>query len=84
MQPQCRELRIKNDEYEREQQRLVKRIKRVVVLRNDHILTCFVWFETTQTSSKIFQCSMYALPSSHFSHFVTCMADSPKSMCHAY
>jgi len=44
MQPQCREVRVKNDEYEREQQRLAKRIKRVVVLRNDHILACSVRF----------------------------------------
>ena len=32
MQPQCREVRVENDEYEREQQRLAKQIKRVVVL----------------------------------------------------
>ena len=38
MQPQLREVRIENDEYEREQQRLAKLIKHVVILRNDHIL----------------------------------------------
>ena len=36
--PQRREVRVENDEYGREQQRLVKQIERVVVLRNDHIL----------------------------------------------
>ena len=38
MQPQRREVRFENDEYEREQQRLVKQIKHMVFLRNDHIL----------------------------------------------
>ena len=38
MQPQPREVRIEIDEYKREQQRLVKQIKYVVILRNDHIL----------------------------------------------
>ena len=37
MQPQRREARVENGEYEREQQRLAKQIKRAVVLRNDHI-----------------------------------------------
>ena len=37
MEPQRREVCVENDEYEREQQRLVKQIKCVVVLRNDHI-----------------------------------------------
>ena len=37
MQPQRREVRVENDEYEREQQRLAKQIKRVVILINDHI-----------------------------------------------
>ena len=38
MQPQHRIVRIKNDEYEREQQRLAKQItEHVVILRNDHI-----------------------------------------------
>ena len=37
MQPQRREVRVENDEYEREQQRLAKQIKRVVILRNDII-----------------------------------------------
>ena len=36
MQPQ---VHVENDEYKREQQCLAKQIKRVVVLRNDHILT---------------------------------------------
>ena len=78
MQPQRREVRVENDEYESEQQRLAKQIKRVVVLRNDHILTRSVRFETALTSSKLFQRSTYALPSfSHFSHFVD---DSPMHM----
>ena len=34
MQPQRREVRVENDEYEREQQRLAQQIKCVVVLRN--------------------------------------------------
>ena len=42
MQPQCREVSVENDEYEREQQRLAKQIKRIVVLKNDHILACCV------------------------------------------
>ena len=70
MQPQRCEVRVKNDEYEREQQRLAKQMKCVVILRNDHILVRSVQFETTLTSSKIFQCSTYVLPSSHFSNFV--------------
>ena len=37
MQPQRCEVRVENDEYEREQQHLAKQIKRVVILRNDHI-----------------------------------------------
>ena len=41
MQPQRREVRFENDEYEREKQRLAKQIKRVVFLRNDHILAFF-------------------------------------------
>ena len=77
MQPQRREVRVENDEYESEQQRLAKQIKRVVVLRNDHILARSVRFETALTSSKLFQRSTYALPSSHFSHFVD---DSPMHM----
>ena len=35
----CREVCVENDEYEREQQSLAKQIKRVVILRNDHILS---------------------------------------------
>ena len=38
MQLQCREVHFKNDQYEREQHRLVKQIKRLVFLSNDHIL----------------------------------------------
>ena len=38
MQPQHGEVHIENDEYKRQQQRLAKQIKRVVILRNDHIL----------------------------------------------
>ena len=38
MQPQRREVRVENDEFEREPKRLAKQIKRVVVLRNNHIL----------------------------------------------
>ena len=35
MQPQRREVLVENGEYKREQQRLAKQIKRMVVLRND-------------------------------------------------
>ena len=52
MQPERCEVRIENDEYKTEQQRLVKQIKRVVVLRNDHILDPYLrvlWFENTLT-----------------------------------
>ena len=37
MHPQRREVRVKNDGYEREQLRLAKQKKRMVVLINDHI-----------------------------------------------
>jgi len=70
MQPQPREFCVENDEYEREQQRLAKQIKRVVVLRNDHI---FAFCEVRKRAHilKLFQRNAYALPSfSHFSHFV--------------
>ena len=39
MQLQGREVCVENDEYEWEQQRLVKQINHVVVLRNNHILS---------------------------------------------
>ena len=38
MHPKRHEVRVENDEYEREQQHLAKQIQRMVVLRNDHIL----------------------------------------------
>ena len=50
MQLQCREVRVKNNEYEREQQRLVKLKKRVVVLRDNHTSRS-VQFENTLTFS---------------------------------
>ena len=59
MQPQ---VHVENDEYEREQQCLAKQIKRVVVLRNDHILT-FCAVQKRIHILKIFQRNTYALPS---------------------
>ena len=71
MQPQRREVRIKNDEYEGEQQCLAKQIKCVVVLRNDHIFA-FCVVQKHACVFELFQRNAYALPSfSHFSHFVT-------------
>ena len=70
MQPQRREFRVENDEYEREQQRLAKQIKRVVVLINDHIFV-FCAVRKRARILELFQRNAYALPSfSHFSHFV--------------
>ena len=85
MQPQCCEVRVENDEYEREQQRLVKQRKRMVVLINDYILA-FCGVQKHARIFELFQRNAYALPSfSHLSHFVrcTCMTDQPKSTCHA-
>jgi len=54
----------------REQQHLVKQIKHVVVLRNDHILM-FCVVQSRAHILKLFQRSTYALPSfSHFPHFI--------------
>ena len=39
MQPQRHEVHVENDQYEREQQRVAKQIKCVVVLRKYYILT---------------------------------------------
>ena len=71
MQPQRREVRVENDEYEREQQqRLAKQIKCVVVLRNDHIFA-FCAVQKRAHILELFQRFTYALPSfSHFLHFV--------------
>ena len=70
MQPKRREVRVENDEYEREQQRLAKQIKRVVVSINDHIFA-FCAVQKRARILELFQCNAYALPSfSHFSHFV--------------
>ena len=82
----CREVRVENNEYEREQQHLAKQIKRVVVLRNNHIFA----FCAVQKRTRIlehFQRNAYPLPSfSHFSYFIRCtfITNQPKSMCHAY
>jgi len=52
MQLQHREVRVKNDDYKREQQRLAKQIKRVVVLKDDHIFAfCAVWNTLTFSNS---------------------------------
>ena len=70
MQPQRREVCVEKDEYEREQQRLAKQIKHVVVLRNDHIFTFCVVRKNAHVL-ELFQPNAYALPSfSHFSHYV--------------
>ena len=81
--PQRHEVCIEDDEYEREQQRLVKQIKRVVILRND-IIFAFCAVRKHAHILKLFQRNAYALPS--FSHTLhrTCMTDCPKSTCHAY
>ena len=84
--PQRREVRVEDNEYEREQQRLVKQIKRVVVLRDNHIFA-FCAVQKCARILEFFQRNAYPLPSfSHFSHFVCCtfITKQPKSMCHAY
>ena len=80
--PQRREVRVEDNEYEREQQRLVKQIKRVVVLWNDIFAFCAV--RKHAHILELFQRNVYALPS--FSHTLhrTCMTDHPKITCHAY
>ena len=71
MQPQRREVCVESDKYEREQQRLAKQIKRVVVLRNDHIFA-FCGVQKHAHILELFERNAYALPSfSHFSDFVT-------------
>ena len=85
MQPQRREVHVENNEYEREQQRLAKQKKRVV-LKSDHIFAFCVVQKYTRIL-ELFQCNAYALPSfSHFLHFIrcTCMTDQPQSTYHAY
>ena len=52
MQPQGREVCVKNDEYKWEQESLAKQINHVVVLRNDHILS-FLQFENALTFSNL-------------------------------
>ena len=70
MQPQHDEVHIKNDEYEREQQRLAKQIKRVVILINGHILA-FCAVQKCAHVLKLFQRNTYALPSfSNTLHFI--------------
>jgi len=86
MQPQRREVRVENDEYEREQQCLAKQIKHMVVLINNHIFA-FCVVQKHARILELFQRNAYALPSfSYFSHFVccTCMTDQPPSTCHTY
>ena len=80
MQPQRREVRIENNEYEREQLRLAKQIRRVVVLRNDHIFA-FCGVQKHAHILELFQRNAYALPSfSHFSDFIThAWPTSPKA-----
>ena len=78
------EVCVENDEYEREQQRLAKQIKHMVILRNDHI-SCSVWFENALTFSNSFNIiHMLCLPSQTCRTSCTCMIDCPKSTCHAY
>ena len=67
MQHQRREDRVEKDEYEREQQRLAKQIKRGVVLRNDRIFA-FCMARKRAHILELFKRNAYALPS--FSHFV--------------
>ena len=62
MQPQRREVPVENDEYEREQQRLAKQVRRVVVLRNDLILA-FCTVQKRVHLLELFQRNTYALPS---------------------
>ena len=70
MQPQRREVPVENDEYEREQQRLAKQVRRVVALRNDLILA-FCTVQKRVHLPELFQRNTYALPSFlHFLHFV--------------
>ena len=78
MQPQRCEARVENDEYKREQQRLAKRIKCMVVLINDHIFA-FCVVRKRARILKLFQRNVYALPAfSHFSHFCSShMHDRP-------
>ena len=68
MQPQRREVRIENNEYEREQQRLVKQIKCMVVLRSYHIFMLCV--SKRAHILELFKRNAYTFPSfSHFSYF---------------
>ena len=70
MQPQHREVHVENNQYEREQQRLAKQIKCVVVLINDHTLLFCVVQKCTHVL-KLFQRNTYALPSfSNALHFI--------------
>ena len=70
MQHQRREVRVENDEYEREQQRLAKQLKHMVVLRDDHFFT-FCAVRKRAHILEFFQCNAHTLPFfSHFSHFV--------------
>ena len=82
MQPQRREVRVENDEYEREQQLLAKQIKRVAVLRNDHILA----FCVVQKRAHILELSQrntYALPS-HTFYTLLHIHDRKARSFHAY
>ena len=80
MQPQHREVRVKNDEYERKQQRLAKQIKHMV-LRNDHIFT-FCAVRKHAHILELFQRNAYALPSfSHFTHFVALARPTVPKAC---
>ena len=74
-----REVRVENDEYEREQQRLAKQIKCVVVL-NDHILA-FCAIQKQAHILKLFQRDAYALPS--FSNIVVAHAILVPKLVHA-
>ena len=81
--PQRREVRVEDNEYEKEQQCLAKQIKRVVILRNN-IIFAFCVVQKHAHILELFQRNAYALPS--FSHTLhrTCMTDRPKITCHAY
>ena len=73
MQPQRREVRVENDEYEREQHAAPREANKLRGRLDKRPYLRVLWGSKRARIFELFQRNAYALPSfSHFSHFVRC------------